>query len=151
MNMKIWTITVLTVLVLLSCKKETEPVIDYCGEAIAKFKTYSSYEGTINFCNAQPPLMAFIPAVATTSFMDDTTLHVHLQADSINWDTLLIYDIHCGVAEDIYAVISLTGSTMHDDGSYYHSNFIEDYTASLTIRFGYPNCLTNTGFEGLGK
>ena len=149
--MKIRAMTILVSILLLSCKKEPGPKIDYCNEAIMKFKTYTSYEGTINFCNAQPPLMSFIPAVATTTFIDSNTLQVHLQADSIHWDTLLTYDIHCSLAEEIIPIITLTGETIHDDGNYTHSDFREDYTASLTVRFGYPNCLTNTGFEGLGK
>src|SRR6187402_2748715 len=78
-----------------SCKEDPDPVIDYCAEAILEFKGYNIYEGEISFCNAQPPLMTFIPGVATTTFVDSNTLQVHLQADSINFDTVLIYKFHC--------------------------------------------------------
>jgi hypothetical protein len=78
-------------------------------------------------------------------------MQIHLQADSISWDTVLTYDIHCGIAEEIYPVITLTGESRHDDGYYSNSNFREDYTAFISFRFGFPNCLNNTGFEGLSK
>ena len=64
-------------ILLIGCKKEPNGGFDYCKEAYDEFKQLR-FEGTINICNAQPPLMAFIPGVATTTFVDSNTFEVHL-------------------------------------------------------------------------
>jgi hypothetical protein len=142
-------ILLLTALTLCSCKKD--PDIDYCSPAIAAFKSYDRYEGTIYFCNAQPPQMAFIPGIVTTSFPDSTTLQIHLQADSIQWDTTLFFEINCVILEETHPNIFLKSHTTPYSGYFREDNYREDYTASISFSFGFPNCLNNTRFEGLGK
>ena len=136
---------------LVSCKKEPDPVIDYCGDAITEFKQHINYEGLFSFCNAQPPLQSFIPGNAIATFFDSNTVMIHFRADSISFDTTLFYNIHCTIHEKVIPSISLDGQTENDTGHFSNDNFIEDFTGFLHINFGYPNCLNNTSFEGLSK
>lgn len=142
---------IVTLVCLASCKKDPDPIIDYCGDEIVEFKKHIIYEGLISFCNAQPPLQSFIPGIATATFIDSNTVLFNLHADSINFDTTLLYNIHCTIYEDVIPSISLSGQTDYEMGWFSHGNFIMDFTGSIHINFGYPNCLTNTGFEGLSK
>lgn len=151
MNMKYLSLFLLTSLYLCSCKKDSDPIIDYCGDEITEFKEYTVFEGEISFCNAQGPLMSFIPAVATSAFIDSNTVQFHLRADSIDFDTILIYDFHCFTLEDVIPSIEFTGETVNDIGYYKNSNFYNDYTAYIFIKFGYANCLSNTAFDGLSE
>jgi hypothetical protein len=142
--MKILCVTILAFL-LLSCKKDNEPAINYCEEGIAEFKKNLIYDGTIFFCNAQPPQMAFIPGRATAIFIGSDTIQIQLRADSIGFDTILDYKINCSIAEEIFPVITLDGSTVNNQGYY------TDLNRSIWFSFGYPNCLNNTGFDGICK
>ncbi len=137
--------------VLVSCKKDPDPVIDYCGDAIAEFKNHVTYEGLFSFCNAQPPLQSFIYGTVSTTILDSNTVIFNLRADSIDFDTSLQYDINCLLLEEVIPSIRLTGQTANDKGWYSHGNFIKGNTGSIHINFGYPNCLNNTAFEGLSK
>lgn len=139
--MKVITFPLLTCLLFLSCKKDPDLLFDYCAKGIAEFKKDTVYKGTISFCNAQPPLMSFIPGIATATFIGPDAMQIRLVADSINFDTTFLYLIKCQIAEEIYPQISFLGETVNDEGYYSDYRFI-------SFRFGYPNCLTNTGFEG---
>lgn len=132
-------------LFLFSCRKSNDPMIDYCGEAISEFKNIHTYEGTISFCNAQPPLQSWIPAEANVTFIDSNTFQFHLIADSISFDTILLYDLDCILAEKVIPNISFNGQTINDIGYY------SDGINWIHINFGYPNCLVNTAFDGKSK
>lgn len=138
--MKLLILTIVLSISLLSCRKDPPP--DNCVDAINEFKTHTTYEGTISFCNAQPPLQSWIPAIATVSFTNSNTFQLQLVADSIGFDTILSYDIQCDIAEEIIPIISFDGQTNNDMGWY------SDGIEWITIKFGYPHCLNNTVFEG---
>ena len=142
--MKAFYLIILTFLILLSCKNDPDPEI-ICAEAIAEFKKNTIYEGTISFCNAQPPLMSFIPGIATASFIGSDKIQIQLVADSISFDTTFFFDIECSIAEEVIPVITLDGGTVNDEGYYTGLN------RSIWIHFGYPNCLNNTAFNGISK
>ena len=89
--------------------------------------------------------MAFIPGEAIASFVDSDLMLIHLRSDSISFDTILRYKINCTIAEKIYPVIYLVGKTSVDDGYY------SDLNRSIWFKFGYPNCLNNTAFDGICK
>ncbi len=92
--MKVFTFPLLTCLLLLSCKKDPDLLFDYCAKGIAEFKKDTVYKGTISFCNAQPPLMSFIPGIATATFIGPDAMQIRLVADSINFDTTFLYLIN---------------------------------------------------------
>jgi len=151
MNMKGILSLLVAVIYLVSCKKDPDPMIDYCGDAIIEFKDHTVYEGLFSFCNAQPPLQSFIPGTASVIILDSNTVMFHLRADSINFDTALQFDINCFILENIFPSIHLSGQTVNDTGWYSHGNYIMGNTGLIAINFGYPDCLNNTRFEGLSK
>ena len=142
--MKTLSLSFFAFLFLLSCKKDPDPIV-ICEEGITEFKRNTIYEGTISFCNAQPPLMSFIPGIATATFIGSDSIQIQLVADSISFDTTFIYGFKCSIAEEVFPIITLDGSTSNDEGYY------TDINRSIWIRFGYPNCLNNTAFDGISK
>jgi hypothetical protein len=144
-DMKLLALPLLACLLFFSCKNEYEDYFDICGKGIEEFKKDTLYEGTISFCNAQPPLQSWIPGVATATFIGEDAMQIHLVADSIGFDTSFLYLIKCGIAEEIYPHISLVGETINDDG-YYTDGF-----RHITFAFGNPNCTVITRFDGKSK
>ena len=136
---------------MVACKKDPDPVIDYCADEVSNFQDHIHYEGEISFCNAQPPLQAFIPGVVTAIFLDSNTVSFHLVADSIHFDTTLVYDFQCAVYEQDTPLISFEGPTDNDIGNFIDGDLNLDYTGFIYLKFGYTDCLTNTSFEGFGK
>ena len=143
--------SIVIIICLVSCEKDPDPVVDSCADKIAFFKDHVSYEGYINFCAGLPPPQSYIPANASATFLDSNSISFHLTADSINFDTTLIYDFQCTIFPEIYLTLALGGQTENDIGYFRPDSFEVDFTGYLHFDFGDTNCLTTAAFDGLSK
>jgi len=141
--------SIATLLFLVSCEKDPDPITDVSAGRITRFKEHINYEGSIKFCDTLPP--SYIPAIASTIFLDSNTVLFHLSADSISFDTTLAYDFQTSIFEEASLSISFLGPTEEDGGWFSHGYFGMDLAGYIHIEFGNTNCLTNAVFDGYSK
>ena len=136
--MKIEIALFLVLFCFLSCKEEGRS----CEEDRIVFGT-QIFEGFIHLCNAIPASQKDLEGKATIELLTESSISVRLISDTTFLDTVLYFDIRCGLVEDM-PLTFLVDSTGKDVGQY-------AWQTSLIFSFGYPNCLNNSFFEGLAE